>query len=277
MANYIVSDTDLTSVADAIRSKAGTSGTLVFPNGFTSAIADIPIPTTFEGAIRAGDELNTIYFNTDASLQSVKNAMAVLFFAVTTTKTIFGELRFKLLSQKKGQLYHVTDGEVIADVTSTGRVVTNVVWYTNKVELSQPFISPVDGGVSGVDNGYTDLLFSTRQMLYGYASRPSYLFSPGDELSFSGNVELHYNSRSTPPATDTLIMMIEGVITGEVIEFTLLSSGGVFCENTTTRNSKTISSVDTINDLLPDDTTATVTMVLTDYADYALFRQSIAA
>lgn len=38
MANYITNTTDLTSVADAIRSKGGTSVQLVYPSGFVSAI-----------------------------------------------------------------------------------------------------------------------------------------------------------------------------------------------------------------------------------------------
>ena len=42
MSNYIVSDTDLTSVANAIRTKGGTSAQLAFPAGFVSAIGDLP-------------------------------------------------------------------------------------------------------------------------------------------------------------------------------------------------------------------------------------------
>ena len=38
MSNYIVTDSELTSVANAIRTKGGTNGSLVFPGGFTSAI-----------------------------------------------------------------------------------------------------------------------------------------------------------------------------------------------------------------------------------------------
>ncbi len=41
MANYIVSDTNLTAVADAIRTKGGTSAPLEFPDEFVSAIGDI--------------------------------------------------------------------------------------------------------------------------------------------------------------------------------------------------------------------------------------------
>lgn len=42
MADYKVTDTELTGIANAIRTKGGTSEQLVFPNGFTSAINDIP-------------------------------------------------------------------------------------------------------------------------------------------------------------------------------------------------------------------------------------------
>lgn len=42
MANYIASDTDLTAVANAIRTKGGTSAQLQFPAGFVSAVEAIP-------------------------------------------------------------------------------------------------------------------------------------------------------------------------------------------------------------------------------------------
>jgi len=42
MTDYIATDTELTAVADAIRSKGGTSASLEWPSGFSSAIAAIP-------------------------------------------------------------------------------------------------------------------------------------------------------------------------------------------------------------------------------------------
>ena len=42
MSNYLVTDTDMTSVANAIRTKGGTSESLAFPTGFVNAINDIP-------------------------------------------------------------------------------------------------------------------------------------------------------------------------------------------------------------------------------------------
>lgn len=42
MADYKVTDTQLTNIANAIRTKGGTSAPLEFPIGFVSAIGDIP-------------------------------------------------------------------------------------------------------------------------------------------------------------------------------------------------------------------------------------------
>ena len=42
MADYLTTDTELTSVANAIRTKGGTSASLVYPAGFVSAIEAIP-------------------------------------------------------------------------------------------------------------------------------------------------------------------------------------------------------------------------------------------
>ena len=42
MANYIATDTDLTAVANAIRTKGGTAAQLEFPSGFANAINAIP-------------------------------------------------------------------------------------------------------------------------------------------------------------------------------------------------------------------------------------------
>lgn len=42
MADYKVSGTNLTSIANAIRTKGGTSAPLEFPDGFVAAIANIP-------------------------------------------------------------------------------------------------------------------------------------------------------------------------------------------------------------------------------------------
>lgn len=63
MAKYVVNDTDLTAIANAIRSKSNTSETLIWPNGFKNAIdnisldvEDVCIKTTdFDDVIKVDD------------------------------------------------------------------------------------------------------------------------------------------------------------------------------------------------------------------------------
>jgi hypothetical protein len=59
MADYVVSDTSLTGVADAIRERGGTNDPLAFPDGFETAIESIPHdqPTLKMGVIRPDAEL----------------------------------------------------------------------------------------------------------------------------------------------------------------------------------------------------------------------------
>ena len=65
MAEYLTNDTDLGSVADAIRTKGGTSGSLTYPSGFVSAIQAIQTGTDVsDTTATAGDVLNTKYFYT---------------------------------------------------------------------------------------------------------------------------------------------------------------------------------------------------------------------
>lgn len=48
MTDYVVRDTQLTSVADAIRAKGGTSDPLAFPDGFVSAVEAFPNAVTLD-------------------------------------------------------------------------------------------------------------------------------------------------------------------------------------------------------------------------------------
>ena len=58
MSNYLVTDTDLTSVADAIRAKSGGSGQLAFPAGWISEIAGISEIPAYLGHMRLTPEEN---------------------------------------------------------------------------------------------------------------------------------------------------------------------------------------------------------------------------
>lgn len=81
MANYKVSDTDLISVANAIRTKGGTSESLLFPDGFVSAIGNIPTgggSTLITKSITENGTYNASSDNADG-YSSVSVAVPVLF------------------------------------------------------------------------------------------------------------------------------------------------------------------------------------------------------
>ena len=78
MTDYFVSDTDLTSVANAIRTKGGTSAQLSFPDGFNEAIANISAGGTdvSDTTATAADVVAGKYFYTSAGVRT-QGSMAV--------------------------------------------------------------------------------------------------------------------------------------------------------------------------------------------------------
>ena len=68
MADYKVSDTNLSAIADAIRTKGGTSSGMSFPNGFVNAIGNIPTgeqPTLITKSISANGTYSASSDNAD--------------------------------------------------------------------------------------------------------------------------------------------------------------------------------------------------------------------
>ena len=71
MADYLTTDTELTSVANAIRTKGGTSASLVYPTGFVSAIEAISTGTDVsDTTATAGDVLSGKYFYTSSAVKT---------------------------------------------------------------------------------------------------------------------------------------------------------------------------------------------------------------
>ena len=79
MAEYLTNTTDLTKVASAIREKGGTSDSLVYPNGFVTAIQDI----------QTGTELQIIVtVKSGATVTATKGSMSVSGTSVNGTYTL---------------------------------------------------------------------------------------------------------------------------------------------------------------------------------------------
>lgn len=62
MADYLTTDTELTSVANAIRTKGGTSASLVYPTGFVTAIGNIDTAYPSADGVSFGTVPSTITF-----------------------------------------------------------------------------------------------------------------------------------------------------------------------------------------------------------------------
>ena len=81
MTDYITTDTELTAVADAIRSKGGTSASLEWPSGFSSAIAAIPTG----GVVPSGSMSDPIrFFDYDGTLVASYSSLPESLPAVPT-------------------------------------------------------------------------------------------------------------------------------------------------------------------------------------------------
>jgi len=113
MANYIATDTDLTAVADAIRTKGGTSASLAFPTGFVDAID--AIETGGSGGSSYSDMVNAFAkkeISGDIVLDSSVTGLPHTYFMSQQPITSFrGD---GLLSMQSYAFYGCTDLESIS-------------------------------------------------------------------------------------------------------------------------------------------------------------------
>lgn len=100
MANYIATDTDLTAVANAIRTKGGTSAQLTFPQGFVDAIAAI---SGGGGGLQLEDVLNR-----DVSGDIVLNITGQPTPTANAAGSQFYGLAFSALFQQCGNITGIT-------------------------------------------------------------------------------------------------------------------------------------------------------------------------
>lgn len=122
MANYKVTDTELTSIADAIRLKGGTIASLAFPSGFVSAVQDLSI------GFSAADEGKVVH----SGALSIQDVMSVSQNSVYDT-TLFSQVNVSIpdatlvskIISENGTYYAASDSadgfsEVVVDVSGGG-------------------------------------------------------------------------------------------------------------------------------------------------------------
>lgn len=75
MADYLTTDTELTSVANAIRTKGGTSASLVYPTGFVTAIGNIDTAYPSADGVSFGTVASTITFTITGTTYQADSGM----------------------------------------------------------------------------------------------------------------------------------------------------------------------------------------------------------
>lgn len=75
MADYLTTDTELTSVANVIRTKGGTSAQLVYPAGFVSAIENIQEAYPSAEGVSFGTVASTITFTIEGTTYQADSGM----------------------------------------------------------------------------------------------------------------------------------------------------------------------------------------------------------
>ena len=98
MAEYLTNTTDLTAVADAIRTKGGTSAPLVYPSGFVSAIQSIdttggakPATLTLTSSDYTGKQQGIFVFvNSEGHIERLDRSYGSGFTFPITIETVIG-------------------------------------------------------------------------------------------------------------------------------------------------------------------------------------------
>ena len=140
MADYLTTDTELTSVANAIRTKGGTSASLVYPAGFVSAIQNIPSGGTdvSDTTATASDVRTGKYFYTAAGVKtqgSIANGSATTPATTITANPSISVSSSGLITATNSKTQSVTP-TVSAGYVASGTAGTITVGGSNTSQLT---------------------------------------------------------------------------------------------------------------------------------------------
>ena len=178
MADYLTTDTELTSVANAIRTKGGTSASLVYPTGFVSAIQNLPSggtdvsdTTAVEADVRAGK-----YFHkADGSKVqgSIADQAAQTIHPSTTDQTIASGKYLTGTQTVKGVLLTNLDaGNIKKDVVVK-------VGDSTDDDCVTSVTGTYEGSGGGTEADWNDVIF------YDYDGKRLYSYSAADFANLS--------------------------------------------------------------------------------------------
>lgn len=193
--DYIVTNTELTDIADAIRIKAEISGSLIFPSGFISAISNIPRGGAEEKQINFIDYDGTIlysYTKTEINAMSSENDLP----KNPSHENLTAQGWNWTLSQIKAQLTAIPDGQIFVGqmyITSSGKTEIDVSFADDT--LLSPILTiavngtvVIDWGDNTATSSVTGTSLTTRQSpshTYGRIGDYTISISVGTGTTFS--------------------------------------------------------------------------------------------
>lgn len=208
MANYLTTDTELTSVANAIRTKGGTSASLSYPSGFVSAIQNIPTGGSsvdedsdvlfidYDGTPVAGkskSEINAMTSDSDLPANPTHTGLTAQGWNWTVA-----QLKAQLLAEPDqqvivGQMYVTTSGATEIDVKmQAGRL-------NPQLTMSVKGTVSVDWGDGTTPENVAGTSLTTRIFTpHTYATEGEYTISI---TKISGEYTFYGNSSSNSNAT----------------------------------------------------------------------------
>lgn len=106
MADYVVSDTSLASVANAIRAKSGGSGQLIFPDGFVSEVNGIEKGYSLADIIERNYSGNLVYNGSGVLPAGLfLNCTSLVSFSAPNVTKIGGSTSFGYYANTEGQTF----------------------------------------------------------------------------------------------------------------------------------------------------------------------------